>query len=243
MLWLLGRGSRDEPLLVARIVIARRRHLPRPPPYAVGNSRYFAAYEVTADLRTATPLRAIPVSWGMLASLVFKGRAGRLRTTGVRAYAEGLASLRCLLPESAAKIEKVWKTSSRLGRGTRPAAGLFGDSATNRLTEKAAVRLATERLKREGWVVRSVERERCGYDLHCSKDGKELHVEVKGRAGEDRSFLLTSGELTRAEHDPDFQFFIVSNVARKPRISILSGKELAVHYSLQPTAFIAAPNT
>jgi hypothetical protein len=55
--------------------------------------------------------------------------------------------------------------------------------------------------KQNGWNVESVEQDKCGYDLHCTKSSLEEHVEVKGIRGLDPSFIITAGEVRRAGSD------------------------------------------
>ena len=60
----------------------------------------------------------------------------------------------------------------------------FGDPAQNAEKETAAVKLVTKALKSKGYQVVSREKEKIGYDLEATKGRTQLHVEVKGIAGE-----------------------------------------------------------
>ena len=54
----------------------------------------------------------------------------------------------------------------------------FGDPAENKLVEVAAVRAVVKTYQGDGWSVRSVERDKCGFDLECTKNGSVENVEV-----------------------------------------------------------------
>lgn len=58
--------------------------------------------------------------------------------------------------------------------------------------------------------MKSVELERCGYDLHCTRNEVEEHVEVKGLSGSDLAFIVTAGEMTRAGQDEAFFLYVVT---------------------------------
>ena len=87
--------------------------------------------------------------------------------------------------------------------------GLFGSAESNRAAEESAVQLAIARLSADGWYVRSVERDRCDYDLHCLQLGTEVHVEVKEVQGKPNLFIIIAGEVRRAEADPCFALILV----------------------------------
>jgi hypothetical protein len=89
------------------------------------------------------------------------------------------------------------KAEKILARG-----GGFGDSATNRLVERAAIKEVTRHLRREKFRVKSREKDGIGYDLDAFRAGEELHVEVKGVSGTKLQFPITRGEVRRAERDP-----------------------------------------
>jgi hypothetical protein len=47
----------------------------------------------------------------------------------------------------------------------------FGDAMENKIVEDAAIDAVKRQYVSDGWSVRSVERDRCGYDLECRKRG------------------------------------------------------------------------
>ena len=76
--------------------------------------------------------------------------------------------------------------------GAQMGAG-FGDPAENKLVETAAVRAVVKHYEVSGWLVRSVERDKCGFDLECTKGGVIQQVEVKGVGGTGLCFIITAG--------------------------------------------------
>src|SRR5262249_53283146 len=67
----------------------------------------------------------------------------------------------------------------------------FGDWEENQAVEQAAVTFVTTHYQAAGWAVDSVEAQQIGYDLGCTRQGEERHVEVKGMGGSQSIFLLT----------------------------------------------------
>ncbi len=97
----------------------------------------------------------------------------------------------------------------------------------------------TKEYSREGWKVRSVEREKVGYDLHCSKGSRFVEVEVKGISGSKEEFLVTSGEVRRSETSRQFVICIVTGATSKPRIHKYRADEFLSKFALQPTQYRA----
>jgi uncharacterized protein DUF3883 len=93
----------------------------------------------------------------------------------------------------------------------------FGDPETNKKVELAAIEHVTNFYVSEGWHVESVEPLKCGFDLLCTKDRKENHVEVKGVQGAIVSFIITRGEKRQAEDDPDFVLCVVTSALADER--------------------------
>jgi hypothetical protein len=87
----------------------------------------------------------------------------------------------------------------------------FGNPETNRKVERAAVAAVTDWYEAEGWSVKSVEADKCGYDLLCKQGTDEKHVEVKGVQGDLVAFIITAGEVRRAESDSDFVLCVVTS--------------------------------
>lgn len=84
-------------------------------------------------------------------------------------------------------------------------------------TEAAAVRFVRHRLHMSGYAVKSRESEICGYDLHATKHGAELHVEVKGSKGDTPHFFISRNEYTVASRDPEWRLAVVLVGGIKPK--------------------------
>lgn len=61
--------------------------------------------------------------------------------------------------------------------------------------EVAAIKVVGSRLEEMGYTIRSAEKENLGYDLVASRDDEILHVEVKGRSGNDVCADLSANEF------------------------------------------------
>jgi 5-methylcytosine-specific restriction protein A len=123
----------------------------------------------------------------------------------------------------------VFPATADATREEHGAAG-FGSAAENRMVEQTAINLVRSRYEDEGWNVRSVERDRCGFDLECTRGEEQEHVEVKGIRGSEQAFLITAGEVARAKADPRFVLMVVTHA--------LSGSPAPARYSA--SEFLAA---
>jgi hypothetical protein len=100
-------------------------------------------------------------------------------------------------------------------------------------------------------LVHSVEPDRCGYDLHCTRGKEEIHVEVKGTRGDGRSVLLTAAELERGFSDERFVFAIVATPCTAPVATYWPAKKFRQAFAFEAIQFRArlkgreedAPNT
>jgi len=116
----------------------------------------------------------------------------------------------------------------------------FGSPEVNKRVEKAALRAATAYLKSSGWTVRSVEAEKRGYDLHCSRrNGELLLAEVKGVRGTAMRFLLTAGEYRVALKNPAFALCVVTSVLRAPKVTVVKHSSLKDRLRVVPLVFTA----
>jgi Domain of unknown function (DUF3883) len=123
---------------------------------------------------------------------------------------------------------------------SRSDGGGFGNPEQNFLVEQAAVRFATQKLKNNGYSVKSVEKENRGFDLRCRKARRELHVEVKGNSGLNAAFIVTQNELSCAKSDPDFRLALVNGATGPtPRMTLFTQKQLLSEFSFTPVSFIA----
>jgi len=124
------------------------------------------------------------------------------------------------------------KLAVRVGAG-------YGDPEKNRAVEQAAIDAVTEWFREEGWRVRSVEAEGRGYDLECSKGRGKRHVEVKGVAGSEQTFIITANEVRCAKRDPYFLLSVVTDALGDPLIIDYSGSEMLENFDLDPMQFRA----
>ena len=74
------------------------------------------------------------------------------------------------------------------------------------------MRHAEKTYRGEDWTVCDVSKNR-SYDLHCSKDTDQLHVEVKGTTGGGDSVILTAGEVNFAKaHPKQMELYVLSDI-------------------------------
>jgi Domain of unknown function (DUF3883) len=127
--------------------------------------------------------------------------------------------------------------SSRMGRG---GAG-FGSYEENKKVETAAISHVRREYRQNGWKVKSVEQDKCGYDLLCSRRGVEEHVEVKGVRGPAPIFTITAAEVRRAARDDRLLVFVVTAALKNPQPHRLTGTAFLKRYQLEPLNFRAEP--
>lgn len=109
--------------------------------------------------------------------------------------------------------------------------------------EKAAVKHVTKTYTREGWKVESVEQEKVGYDLYCTKGSRVACVEVKGKSGGQEEFILTANEYESAKGNEDFVICIVTNAITKPILKKYSGKQLLEKFQMKPLSYRVRRNS
>ncbi|MFN2317152.1 MAG: DUF3883 domain-containing protein [Gemmatimonadales bacterium] len=127
-------------------------------------------------------------------------------------------------------------------RGAPTTASGFGEPEENQLVERAAIEAAKKHLKKQGWQVRSVEAQNCGYDLLCQSQRGELHVEVKGLSAEDiTSVIITDNELQTAKHDDHWRLLIVTSARSAPVVHEYDGPTLAVKFGWRPITYRLFP--
>lgn len=124
---------------------------------------------------------------------------------------------------------------------TQAAGAGFGDSAENRLVESAAISAVRSHYEADGWAVRSVERDRCGFDLECCRDTTVESVEVKGVRATEQAFIITSGEVHQARTNPGFVLIVVTAaLSPSPVLTRYSGAEFCQRFSLSAIQYSAA---
>ncbi len=122
---------------------------------------------------------------------------------------------------------------------SRSGAG-FGSPEANKQVELAAIRRVTRDLRREGYQVRSREQDGVGYDLEATKGRKQLHVEVKGIAGDALQFAITAGELQQARKDAAFELRAVTQArTQQAKVHRFPGKAFLKQFHLEAMAYRA----
>lgn len=120
----------------------------------------------------------------------------------------------------------------------------FGNPETNRRVERAAVSFVTDWYEANGWHVKSVEADKCGYDLLCKKGRIEEHVEVKGVQSSQPSFIITAGEVRQAQTNPSFIICVVTSALSDSRQMIkFVGKDFIRKFEMKPLAYRATLRT
>lgn len=217
---------------------------------------YTSEFHAVTRPEDAEPLRNICVH-EIAAELRFNSQIDRLKIEEDGSInAQQLQAMRELTPESADGLEGIWYCYE--DKGDEGDEGDEGDddivpeikeqfaSLEHRLeVEAASVEFATAQLEREGWQVESVEAQKTGYDLHCTKGDRScLHVEVKGTSGEDQLFIITANELAQANSDSEFILFLVTKALDShPSLQRFTGQELIASFNFQPMQYRASKKT
>jgi len=116
----------------------------------------------------------------------------------------------------------------------------FADTETKRDVERAAILFVTNWYEGRDWLVESVENEKIGYDLNCSKGSMVQCVEVKGIGGEDVAFIITQREFREAQTNSDFVICIITSaLSIEPKLHPYSGSQFIEKFKFDPIAYRA----
>ena len=122
-----------------------------------------------------------------------------------------------------------------------PSGAGFGNPEENKKVEEAAIAVVKEKYDLAGWKVRSVERDKCGFDLECHKGETTENVEVKGVSGTEQSFFITAGEVEQAKINSKFVLIVVTSaLSSSPVLSRCSGPEFDRRFELKVVLYRAA---
>jgi hypothetical protein len=206
-----------------------------------------APYHVVAAEGTAEPMREVDLT-DLATQLRFVSAHDRLTVIDGRVNANQLQAMRQLTADSARLMESRWREDTAIATSgdaaleeTHSLAG-FGDPVSNAQVESAAIRHVTARLKEQGWSVASVESLRIGYDLRCTRGRDELHAEVKGTRAVLPSFIITEGELRRADADLAFRLFVVTDaLGTAPVMHEFDADSIFESFDFTPLAHRAVP--
>lgn len=99
--------------------------------------------------------------------------------------------------------------TTRIKRGI----GRATDSARNKAVERRAMEEAARHYREAGWEVEDVSSRRgLGYDIRCTRNGEEIHVEVKGVSTDGAEVNLTRNEVAHAREYRRPVLFVVSGI-------------------------------
>jgi len=110
----------------------------------------------------------------------------------------------------------------------------------NREVESAAIKHIKKILKNTGYhIVWDRQKDNCGYDLLGKKNGKEIHVEVKGFSCAPKCFWLTRNEFSTAERDPNWRLAIVIKALSKPMMRpYLEITQIKRQFKMEPIQWV-----
>ena len=129
---------------------------------------------------------------------------------------------------------------NKKSKGSQGGAG-FGDPIDNKLVETAAIDAVRKAYENDRWRVRSVERDKCGFDLECHKGRLIKNVEVKGVSAATQCFIITAAEVERARKDKKFVLMVVTSaLSASPILTPYSGREFSQQFDLSAIQYRAA---
>jgi len=125
--------------------------------------------------------------------------------------------------------------------GSLVGAGFGTSHEHNRKVEQAAIEAVWTWYEDRGWKIRDRQKDGCGYDLCCTKNDAEHHVEVKGVSGKQTQVILTRKEYETSTRDPNFVLCIVTGaLTDSPEIEDFFGhKDISDAFSVVPLAYQA----
>lgn len=154
-------------------------------------------------------------------------------------WGQGRVGKRHLTEQQAQVLRKQLSVPTAQKPSKESGAG-YGNAERNAEVEKSAVNFVTKSYEAQGYEVRSVEADKCGYDLVAKRRTHELHLEVKGVSGDVPEFQITKNEVESARNDEAFRLVVVVNALEKHRRAIeLSGSQFLERYDLRPDSFRA----
>lgn len=138
---------------------------------------------------------------------------------------------------------------SRAGQAQRRGQGR-ADAAFRRAVELHAMSLAVEHFQAEGWRVEDTSADH-PYDLRCTRERQERHVEVKGTTGLGEQVNLTAGEVGHHRQNPLRAVLFVAHTidvawdvngprASDGRVYVIEPWDVDAGL-LEPTAFVWRP--
>jgi hypothetical protein len=240
-LWLVTAWPKGRLALLGRVIVGQVVNQAQAEQILGIDDLWEAKYHIIPEPGTEQPLVNQDIA-DLSPQLRFESDRDRLRVVDGQVNPGQLQTMRQLTTMSTQLLNWCWKTVMRVeaSQVSRSSAAGFRASVENREVEAAAIEAATAELTARGWKVQSVERDRVGYDLQCQRGTRSLHVEVKGSRGGIESFLITRGEVARAETDEVFVLCLVANaLSAGKQLSFISGTQFLCDFDLQPVSFQA----
>lgn len=116
----------------------------------------------------------------------------------------------------------------------------FGTPEHRKEVEKAAEIIVIGYFKAKGYLCQRVTHLPCGYDFIFTKGKSELHVEVKGTAGDLPRFFLTRNEHVRGmQSDPAWRLVMVTSaLSIAPSVTEYDAVKLKRAFDLDPYVFV-----
>ncbi|MDT7846983.1 MrcB family domain-containing protein [Streptomyces justiciae] len=151
---------------------------------------------------------AIPDSGVLSEDLLFMARLlGRLyKATDDATYIPGD------LPVEVREATQSAATTANRRSARKGGQGFLLTAAERGAIEERSVLLATEHFEAQGWTVKDVGASK-PYDLHLTRGGEKLHVEVKGTTSDGSQIILTRAEVEwQRRFAPDNALVIVHSI-------------------------------
>jgi hypothetical protein len=206
-----------------------------------GKNPWKYIYVLANLVKTNTPKKEFVTSFGYKPKDPIQ-RPRRIKEENLEIAISKFGSIENLLKHFGINLVSLNEIETDLENNLRQGAG-FGNPELNKKVETVAILKVTKEYEETGWSVKSVEADKCGYDLLCTKDLLKEHVEVKGISGGIASFIITAGEVKQARNNPNFRICIVTSALKKnPQLTCYSGQEFIEQFSLSPLAFKASLN-
>lgn len=119
--------------------------------------------------------------------------------------------------------------------------GGFGDPATRRVVELAAIAFVWTHFESQGYTIYDYQRDNLGYDLLAVKSDSTLKLEVKGTDGVAPRFFLTRNERKCAALNADWRLVLVTSARTAPQLQTLTIQDVERIFNLDPLAWECTP--
>ena len=167
-----------------------------------------------------------------LQKLIAGGKGGSAQDSVFGIADEDWALISSAFPSDAEPSADGRKDARRIRNNTKGGRGWSQiDPQRKAKIEKAAIDLTRDTFESEGYMVNSVEKDNLGWDLDATKNGVELHLEVKGLSGSDIGIELTPNEYRHVKRKSSaYRICVVTEALGKPILHVFSFSELSRHW-------------